>query len=381
METCSKLKVEPSSVGDDTGMDIEPSSISQLRKQLSEQIFSQISSQISSQIASQAAFQTQILQLLGELRPDSRPATTDHGPEPKPTVPVAIEDATTPTSNNPVQHFNAPPLEPLSAQASYHEFLDWRQQWNDMFLLSKLHLNSIPSQLAYLRAALSPEMRTTLVSIGVKSMSGLTPDQILDQLQTHLRAQRRVLADRFAFLDAHQHTHETFEEFLRRLVKLWQSAHLCLEHKTREDCADFSYIAAIIRGIRNVDLRTKLLAIQPSPTLQQVLTFIRTHEAARMNEPNVAHPNTQVNKVSTQRHPPTVKVNSKRPPSAQTPDTCPNCGKSHRTDQTCPAKGKTCSACNKPNHFANVCRSKTARKVLSVTDSLIGSITASTTTY
>ena len=53
-----------------------------------------LSKQISS---SQAAFQAQILQLLGELRPGSRPATTDHGPESNPTVPVATEDATTPT--------------------------------------------------------------------------------------------------------------------------------------------------------------------------------------------------------------------------------------------------------------------------------------------
>ena len=85
METCSKSKVGTSSAGDDTGID-EPSFILQLREQLSEQIAS-----------SQAAFQVQILQLLGELRSGSRPATTDHGPEPNPTGPVATEDATTPT--------------------------------------------------------------------------------------------------------------------------------------------------------------------------------------------------------------------------------------------------------------------------------------------
>jgi len=90
METRSRSKAGPSSAGDDTGIDIKPSSISQLREQLTEQISSQIA-------ASQAAFQAQILQLLGELRPGSRPATTDHGPEPNPTVPVATEDATTPT--------------------------------------------------------------------------------------------------------------------------------------------------------------------------------------------------------------------------------------------------------------------------------------------
>ena len=94
METRSRSKAGPSSAGDDIGIDIEPSSISQFREQLSEQVSSQISSQIASL---QAAFQTQVLQLLGEFRLGSRPATTDHGPEPNPTVPVATEDATTPT--------------------------------------------------------------------------------------------------------------------------------------------------------------------------------------------------------------------------------------------------------------------------------------------
>ena len=94
---------------------------------------------LSKQIASsQAAFQAQILPLLRELRPGSRPATTDHGPESNPTVPVATEDATTPTTNTPIQRFNSQLIEPLSPQASYHEFLDWRQQWNNLCLLSQL---------------------------------------------------------------------------------------------------------------------------------------------------------------------------------------------------------------------------------------------------
>jgi len=35
---------------------------------------------------------------------------------------------------------------------------------------------------------------------------------------------------------------------------------------------------------------------------------------------------------------------------------CRNCGRSHGKYR-CPAKGKTCNKCNKPNHFASVCRS------------------------
>ena len=70
-------------------------------------------------------------------------------------------------------------------------------------------------------------MRNILNSIGVKPTSDLTPDQFLDKIQGHLRSKRSVLADRFAFLDAYQHTHETTDDFLIRLDNLRQSAHLC----------------------------------------------------------------------------------------------------------------------------------------------------------
>ena len=312
METRSKSKAGTSSAGDDTGID-EPSSMSQLREQLSEQL-----------AASQAAFQVQILQLLGEIRSGSRPATTDHEPEPNFTVPVATEGATT----GAIQRFNAPQLEPLSSQVSYHDFLEWRQQWDDLCLLSKLAQFSEPSQLACLRSVLSPEMKRKFKTIGVNPLTDLTPDQFLDKIQAYLRTKRSFLADRFAFNDAHQREHESIDDFLVRLDNLRQSAHLCHEHKTRDECADFTHVSAIIRGIRDVDLRTKLLRIRPFPTLEEAKSILCSEEIAVMNEPNVARPSPPVYAVST--------------PSAQTPDSCPNCGKNHQRDQTCPAKGKTC---------------------------------------
>ena len=35
---------------------------------------------------------------------------------------------------------------------------------------------------------------------------------------------------------------------------------------------------------------------------------------------------------------------------------CPKCGGDHTRKQTCPAQGKTCLKCQKPNHFAKQCR-------------------------
>ena len=144
-ETRSKSKAGTSSAGDDTGID-EPSSFLQLHVQIASQM-----------AASQAAFQVQILQLL-ELRSGNHPVTTDREPEPNLTVPVATEDATASTTAA-IQRFNAPPLEPLSPQVFYHEFLEWRQQWDDLYLLSKLAQFSKPCQLSCLRSVLSPGMK------------------------------------------------------------------------------------------------------------------------------------------------------------------------------------------------------------------------------
>ena len=42
---------------------------------------------------------------------------------------------------------------------------------------------------------------------------------------------------------------------------------------------------------------------------------------------------------------------------------CTHCGrKTHDDDEVCPAKGKHCTKCSGPNHFANVCRSKNNEK-------------------
>ena len=38
--------------------------------------------------------------------------------------------------------------------------------------------------------------------------------------------------------------------------------------------------------------------------------------------------------------------------------TCKNSGRKHGVKQACPAQGKLCFKCNKPNHYQRMCRSK-----------------------
>ena len=52
-----------------------------------------------------------------------------------------------------------------------------------------------------------------------------------------------------------------------------------------------------------------------------------------------------------------AKPETKYPKSMKT-STCKNCGRKHGVKQECPAQGKFCFTCIKPNHYSRMCRSK-----------------------
>ena len=64
---------------------------------------------------------------------------------------------------------------------------------------------------------------------------------------------------------------------------------------------------------------------------------------------------------------------SRRNPEARNPEArnrkCNKCGyNTHRKHESCPAKGKQCDFCNKPNHFASMCRKKNKSNMHQVED-------------
>lgn len=105
-------------------------------------------------------------------------------------------------------------------------------------------------------------------------------------------------------------------------------------------------------------IRRKILA-ENNITLAEILTYAHTYETV----------SDQVKQMETESHTAHAVHFRTRPPRperqhqhkwhqsrSQSRD-CPNCGLEHSYDDRCSARGKRCSACNKLNHFARVCRS------------------------
>ena len=127
----------------------------------------------------------------------------------------------------------------------------------------------------------------------------------------------------------------------------------------------------LIFGIKDDKVRERLLQ-------ENSLTLLKTDEICRAAESMVAQMKVvgdtsgmTVSVVRSQEHPPNPRDQSST--THKPVRECWNCGRTHEYHQKdiCPAYGKTCSKCLKPNHFAVKCRSKnkpTRRSVKAIDD-------------
>lgn len=132
------------------------------------------------------------------------------------------------------------------------------------------------------------------------------------------------------------------------------------------DLLDDLIVDRIIFGIRDDQLRTKLLDIDPLSRVK-MSTLCRSAESCKEQSQVVASDTQQ--KCATTSTIAAVKT-PLTPLHLDQPTpifTCRNCGTSHSYRQW-PAFGKTCSSCNRKNHFAAHCHSRPSQPTLTQTN-------------
>ena len=113
--------------------------------------------------------------------------------------------------------------------------------------------------------------------------------------------------------------------------------------------------AQIIQSCTSSRLRRRALR-EPEMTLETLLNFGRTLEISEQQAEGIEQgTSTAVNAIEHKYKP---QMNDQRGNKNANKDTqCRNCGGRYPHRGDCPAKGKDCNVCGKPNHFAKVCRS------------------------
>lgn len=252
--------------------------------------------------------------------------------------------------------FNKPSTLNLNGNVA-ENFQIFKEEFSIYFVATKTDKESKTVQLA--------RLKNLLGSDGLKLYNSMKDDTVtesieyvIDTLEQHCVPKKNVTMDIFKLLNRKQGTDETFEQFYAELKSLIKPCRF-------DEQEDKLLKALIVFGVKNSDLQERLL--REDVTLDKMLNFCRASEVAGRNVKLITVPSDSSTEVDAIKAKTCGKVDHEEysgPGNSNslkrvTPKTCFRCGKLHTG--TCPAMGKICNKCKRPNHFANVCKTNPTR--------------------
>lgn len=159
-----------------------------------------------------------------------------------------------------------------------------------------------------------------------------TLDDLLKEFKVFVQPRKNTLIKTYQFLNLKQEEAETIEQFIIRLRTLGKKCELGeLENRLMT--------MMLIIGIKDKSLKENILRIE-EVKFEDAVRMCRLAEEGKRQIKKLEG-NDQCAEVDA------VKIINK----------CRRCGNSHQINK-CPAYGRVCAACEKPNHFAKQCLSR-----------------------
>ena len=164
-------------------------------------------------------------------------------------------------------------------------------------------------------------------------------DTAKQRLKEYFDPQKNRRYEVYCFRQTTQQPSETLDAFhtrLRRLAETCEFTNL-----------EFEIEQQIIIGGTSSKIRKRALR-DPQFALKDMLLEGRRDEQSAYQARDIESKDVkeaETNKITTKQE------------QQSEQQTCRNCGRSYPHEGRCPATGKVCNKCGKPNHFANVCRS------------------------
>ena len=197
-------------------------------------------------------------------------------------------------------------------------------------------------------------------------------DALYKLMSTHFVGKRSEFTEQHRFHETRKIPDEPIDEYHMRLRRLAQHCNFGNNLETeilrqlvpgsdmpefqrkccREDNLDLKKALDIARGIERTADMLKGLRANPTNAYKAVNALSSSNRTQNRERRHNQH--SSAAQTSSSRRP----SYNNRNDTAYRNEKCPNCGYSaHNPGSECPAKGLTCRNCQKPNHFANVCRS------------------------
>jgi hypothetical protein len=183
-------------------------------------------------------------------------------------------------------------------------------------------------------------------------------ETVLDKFKQYCKPMKNTVYERYRFWSRNQEDKEPVDQWLldlRALIK---------------DCEFGDQESRMIRdklvfGIQDEKVKEKMLR-EGNLKLQRAIDIIHAAELSKKHLATMSGPSSEVHAISkgyrknpnknesphVSGHESNIKAQSYSREKSQ----CNRCGYKHEA-RRCPAYGKTCNKCQRPNHFAKVCRS------------------------
>ena len=244
------------------------------------------------------------------------------------------------------------PPEPLSVHGNVSEnWRRWRQRFELYLTASGLDRKDKKVQRCTLLHIIGED---ALEIFNTFQFAADEPDELSSLLQkfaSHFEPQTNVTYERHVFNTRVQMAGETIDQFVTDLKTKAKSCAF-------ESLNDSLIKDRIVVGIQDDGTRARLLR-ERDLTLEKAVDICRAAETSKM------HVNKLTAAVADKSIQQVTQTNQNRWKQAQRK--CTRCNYVHN-NRPCPAVGKTCSKCGKPNHFAAVCKSMSRQQVHEVHD-------------
>ena len=239
--------------------------------------------------------------------------------------------------------FSPPP--PLDAKKGASEWKLFKQMWENYVIVTKLAEEPEEYRRALFLHTVGPD--GLRVYNGLKLGQNPTVQNIIDAFDTHFIGQVCETYERFVFNSRDQGDEESIEDFVAALRTL---AKTCNFHN---DMYDSLMRDRVVLGIKDQTTRQKLLQVRDL-NLQNCIDICRSAESTTLQMKVMGAESADAHVVG---HSKQLKQRSKKTTTSLQERLCRFCNQTHAMrKEECPAYGKTCKKCKKPNHFSIVCR-------------------------
>ena len=176
-----------------------------------------------------------------------------------------------------------------------------------------------------------------------------TVEEVLDALQGHIKSLRNETLRRRELLGCKQFEGESFSDFYVRLKHIAEELDVCPGAST---CEETQLKMIILMGVRDEELVQKLISLDTTASLQDVVNTCRSYEATRKATSAIRAPPSQLCATSTYKKQKGHKKTAAVTPSSKPVVLCQCCARPHGPSDKCPAAESSCNNCGRRGHYS-----------------------------